>query len=128
MRNEAFAEIAKLGVMCCCIVAIMVTVTLLAEGCATLGIGDQPKEQAVLEAAALLMVFEYQTIKNDESLSSADIARALLKVGDEAVQAQGYASFTALVQSRIDAVSDGKFHPNVYMIYMLTVKVLEDQE
>lgn len=104
-----------------------IVVALMAAACATLGIGDQPKDQAVLEAAAAVMLLEYMDIK-DGDLSKADIARALIKVGDEAVQGQGYVSFTALIEARLAAVTEGKFHPNVYMIYMLTIAVLEDLE
>ena len=104
------------------------SVTLLVAGCATFGIGNQPPDQAALEAAAGLMVLEYLDLKDDDSLSEADVARALLKVGDETVQALGYTSFSALVESRLNEVTNGKFHPQVYMIYALTIKVLERLE
>ena len=108
--------------------AVLFGLVCAVSGCATIGIRDQPQEQAVLEAAAALMAMEYMDIKNDESLSDADIARALLKVGDKAVKTQGYVSFAALLESRLSAVTNGKFHPNVYMIYMLTIAVLESLE
>ena len=98
---------------------------LVVSGCATFGIGDQPQEQAVLEAAATLMLVVYLDIRNDENLSDADIARALLEIGNRVVRAQGYISFALLIEDRLNDMTDGKFHPNVYMIYMLTIAVLE---
>ena len=106
--------------------ALIATVAVI--GCATLGIGNQPPEQASLEAAALLMAFEYDDIRDDPSLSAVDIAHRLLEVGDRSVQEDGFTSFTALIQSRINDVTNGKFDPKVYVIYKLTVKVLERLE
>ena len=108
-------------------ITMMLFVTLLISGCATLGIGNQPQDQVVLEAAAGVMTLEYMSIR-DTGLSKAEIAHALLYVGDAAVQSQGYTSFAALVQSRIRAVTNGKLNPQVLTIYMLTIAVLEELE
>ena len=108
-------------------VAFVGLAAVTVSGCATFGIGNQPQDQVVLEAAAGLMVLEYVSIR-DMGLSKAEIAHALLYVGDAAVQSQGYISFAALVQSRISDVTNGKLNPQVLTIYMLTIAVLEELE
>ncbi len=98
-------------------------------GCATFGIGGpQPKEQVVLEAAAALMIIEYLDLRGDDSLSKVDIAKALMAIGDETVQAAGYVSFAKLIEQRLNDVTDGKFHPDVFMMYTVTIAVLERLE
>ncbi|KKM93507.1 hypothetical protein LCGC14_1207690 [marine sediment metagenome] len=109
------------------VVALLAVMAMALVGCATVGIGSYPADQAVLEAAAGVMALKYLDIRKDGSLSKVDIANALLKVGDEAVQSQGYVSFTSLIQSRINAVTGGRMNPQVLTIYMLTIAVLESR-
>ena len=109
------------------LMAFAVLVTGIVGGCATFGVGNQPQDQVVLEAAAGVMTLEFMRLR-DTGLSNADLARALLEVGDAAVQSQGYTSFAALVQSRISDVTNGNLNPQVMTIYMMTIAVLEELE
>lgn len=97
-------------------------------GCATFGVGEYSKDQAVLEAAAGMMMLEYLSLEDVGAMSKVDIANALLCVGDESVQAMGYISFSSLIQSRINSISKGRMNPQVLTIYMLTVAILEKLE
>lgn len=108
--------------------AMLVVLCVAFTGCATLGIGDPPSEQAALEGASAAMVVHYLKIKDDD-ITDAQLAIALVTQGDNYISTlypdSGW-TYVGLVQDYIKKISNGKLNPNVGLIYFFVIGALEE--